>query len=80
MGPYKVPAIFKIAGKGDSDWGYAWIPMVGPICGGIVAIDLCSYILSNNINKSVRCEDNLIFFTNLALINGLKHSIIIQVE
>jgi glycerol uptake facilitator protein len=24
-----------IAGKGGSDWGYAWIPVVAPILGGI---------------------------------------------
>jgi glycerol uptake facilitator protein len=28
--------ILPIAGKGDSDWGYSWIPVVGPIIGGIL--------------------------------------------
>ncbi|WP_215668097.1 aquaporin [Streptococcus suis] len=23
--------------KGDSDWGYAWVPVVGPIIGGLLA-------------------------------------------
>jgi glycerol uptake facilitator protein len=23
-------------GKGSSDWGYAWIPVVGPIIGAIL--------------------------------------------
>ena len=27
-------AILPIAGKGGSDWGYAWIPVVGPLIGG----------------------------------------------
>jgi len=26
--------ILPIPGKGDSDWGYAWIPVVGPVIGG----------------------------------------------
>src|SRR4029450_4917510 len=30
-------AILPIRGKGDSDWGYSWIPVVGPIIGGILA-------------------------------------------
>jgi glycerol uptake facilitator protein len=30
-------AILPIAGKGPSDWSYAWIPVVGPIVGGILA-------------------------------------------
>ena len=29
-------AILPIPGKGGSDWGYAWIPVVGPIIGGVL--------------------------------------------
>ena len=36
LGPRIVHAILPIPGKGDSDWGYSWIPVVGPICGGIL--------------------------------------------
>jgi glycerol uptake facilitator protein len=36
LGPRIAHAILPIAGKGDSDWGYAWIPVLGPICGAIV--------------------------------------------
>lgn len=34
LGPRIAHALLPIAGKGDSDWGYAWIPIVGPILGG----------------------------------------------
>jgi glycerol uptake facilitator protein len=27
-------AILPVPGKGPSDWGYAWIPVVGPLIGG----------------------------------------------
>jgi glycerol uptake facilitator protein len=37
LGPRVAHAALPIAGKGDSDWGYSWIPVVGPIIGGIVA-------------------------------------------
>ncbi len=37
LGPRIAHAILPIKGKGDSDWGYAWIPIVAPILGGIVA-------------------------------------------
>ena len=34
LGPRIMHAILPIAGKGDSDWSYAWIPVVGPLIGG----------------------------------------------
>ena len=37
LGPRIMHAILPIPGKGDSDWGYAWIPVLAPISGGIVA-------------------------------------------
>jgi len=36
LGPRLAHAILPIAGKGGSDWGYAWIPVVGPIIGGVL--------------------------------------------
>lgn len=37
LGPRIMHAILPIKGKGDSDWGYAWVPIVGPIIGGVLA-------------------------------------------
>jgi glycerol uptake facilitator len=36
LGPRIMHFILPIAGKGDSDWGYSWVPVVGPIIGGIL--------------------------------------------
>jgi glycerol uptake facilitator protein len=36
LGPRIAHAVLPIAGKGGSDWGYSWIPVVGPIIGGII--------------------------------------------
>jgi glycerol uptake facilitator protein len=36
LGPRIAHALLPIAGKGSSDWGYAWIPIVGPIAGGVL--------------------------------------------
>lgn len=35
LGPRLAHLLLPIAGKGDSDWGYAWVPIVGPIAGGV---------------------------------------------
>src|SRR5438552_2085309 len=37
LGPRMAHAILPIAGKGGSDWGYAPIPVVGPLIGGVLA-------------------------------------------
>jgi glycerol uptake facilitator protein len=36
LGPRIAHALLPIAGKGDSDWHYSWIPVVAPIVGGIL--------------------------------------------
>lgn len=36
LGPRIAHAVLPIPGKGDSDWGYAWIPVVGPLIGGVL--------------------------------------------
>ena len=34
LGPRIIHAILPIRNKGGSDWGYAWVPVVGPLVGG----------------------------------------------
>lgn len=36
LGPRIAHAILPIANKGGSDWGYSWVPVVGPILGGLI--------------------------------------------
>ncbi len=36
LGPRIMHAILPIPGKGGSDWEYSWIPVVGPIIGGVL--------------------------------------------
>lgn len=36
LGPRIAHFILPIEGKGKSDWSYAWIPIVGPIIGGLL--------------------------------------------
>jgi glycerol uptake facilitator protein len=43
LGPRLAHALLPIPGKGDSNWGYAWIPVVAPVVGGIIGAGL--YVL-----------------------------------
>ncbi|KAA9221127.1 MULTISPECIES: MIP/aquaporin family protein [Aerococcus] len=44
LGPRIAHAILPIPHKGDSDWAYAWIPVVGPIIGGVLAAIVFQWI------------------------------------
>ena len=35
LGPRLAHAFLPIPGKGDSNWSYAWIPVLGPVLGGV---------------------------------------------
>ncbi|MGW2181820.1 MIP/aquaporin family protein [Streptomyces sp. NPDC001732] len=37
LGPRIVHALLPLPNKGGSDWGYAWVPIVGPLIGGAIA-------------------------------------------
>ena len=47
LGPRIMHFILPIAGKGDSDWGYSWIPVVGPIIGGLIGAYGADALLTN---------------------------------
>ncbi len=36
LGPRLAHAALPVAGKGGSDWDYAWVPVVGPLIGGVL--------------------------------------------
>ena len=37
LGPRLAHFLLPIAGKGGSDWGYSWVPVVGPVIGAVLA-------------------------------------------
>lgn len=45
LGPRLAHAILPIKGKRDSDWSYAYIPIVGPIIGGVLAAFIYEFFL-----------------------------------
>lgn len=36
LGPRIAHALLPITGKGGSDWSYAWVPVIGPLIGGVI--------------------------------------------
>jgi glycerol uptake facilitator protein len=44
LGPRIAHALLPVPGKRDSDWGYAWIPVVGPLLGALVAVTVASFL------------------------------------
>jgi glycerol uptake facilitator protein len=45
LSPRIAHAILPIPGKGSSDWGYSWIPVVGPVIGAVIAALLAGAVL-----------------------------------
>ncbi|WP_407554386.1 MIP/aquaporin family protein [Streptomyces sp. Pv4-95] len=37
LGPRLVHALLPIPNKGSSDWGYAWVPVAGPLIGAVLS-------------------------------------------
>jgi glycerol uptake facilitator protein len=37
LGPRIAYALLPIRGKGGADWAYSWVPVVGPLAGGVLA-------------------------------------------
>ena len=37
LAPRIAHAVLPIKGKGGSGWDYSWVPVTGPICGGLIA-------------------------------------------
>ncbi len=44
LGPRIAHFLLPVPNKGDSDWSYAWIPVVGPLLGGVVAAILAGLL------------------------------------
>ena len=47
LGPRIMHAILPLKNKGKSNWDYSWIPVLGPIAGGVLATFLFSIISSH---------------------------------
>ena len=44
LGPRLAHQILPIAGKGSSNWSYAWVPILGPLLGAILGALFCHFV------------------------------------
>lgn len=47
LGPRIAHALLPIPGKGSSDWKYSWIPVVGPLLGGVLGAKFYQVVFTN---------------------------------
>ena len=44
LGPRLAHTVLPIAGKGKSDWGYAWILVIAPLIGGVIGAGMFTLV------------------------------------
>ncbi len=50
LGPRIMHALLPIEGKGSSDWAYSWIPIMGPVIGGMTGTLFFKAIFNNDFS------------------------------
>ena len=54
LGPRIAHFVLPIKGKGSSDWGYSWIPVVAPVIGAVLATLLYKSTDAADLIKAVK--------------------------
>jgi glycerol uptake facilitator protein len=54
LGPRIAHAVLPIPGKGSSDWGYSWVPIVGPIIGSVLATLLFQAVGAQDLIDAIK--------------------------
>ncbi|WP_080875655.1 MIP/aquaporin family protein [Oceanobacillus timonensis] len=63
LGPRIAHAILPIIGKGDSDWSYALIPIIGPIVGGVYGAFFYSAMFEGNMGAGFWITSVIVIIT-----------------
>jgi glycerol uptake facilitator protein len=73
LGPRIAHFLLPVAGKGSSDWNYSWIPVVGPVMGGVFGALVYSLMVNRTISWLFWATGAVILATILAaVVNQLK--------
>ena len=74
LGPRIAHFVLPIIGKGKSDWGYAWIPVVGPILGGMFGALLYKALFKQEFNSLLCVVASLILIVIIMAVVKEKSS------
>ena len=63
--------ILPIKGKGNSNFTYSWVPVVGPLVGGVLGVNLYGFLFENTVNVYLYISLAIfLFVTALSLIEN----------
>ncbi len=54
LGPRIAHFVLPIRGKGSSDWGYSWIPVLGPLVGAAIAVLVFKITDADTLIKAIK--------------------------
>lgn len=81
LGPRIAHAILPIPGKGKSDWGYAWIPVIGPIIGGVYGAIFYDAVFTANYTATFWSMSFIVgMIVVMAVLSELKVEEVTQIE
>jgi len=53
LGPRIIHFLLPVPGKGGSDWEYSWVPVVGPLVGGVLAAIVYYFAFTGSIVPAI---------------------------
>ncbi|NEW08085.1 aquaporin family protein [Paenibacillus sp. SYP-B3998] len=76
LGPRIAHAILPIHGKGHSNWGYAWIPVIAPIVGGVAGAQF--YRVATSGNQTLTIVILAVFFLVAIVVGKISSSQVVE--
>ena len=71
LGPRIAHAVLPINGKGGSNWGYSWVPVLGPLAGGVTGAALYNFLFNGQV--SLFLSIGVIFFAIIVILSLLEN-------
>ncbi|MEQ8531455.1 MAG: MIP/aquaporin family protein [Imperialibacter sp.] len=71
LGPRIAHAVLPINGKGGSNWGYAWVPVLGPLAEGATGAALYNFLFNDEV--SLFLSAGVIFFAIIVILSLLEN-------